>query len=77
MRWKVDFYPLKILTWSYWLVSSNRSKVKRFIENKSKDHFFKYMFIDSGEIYFYTRKELIVMTTINEFKKDTVKEEQK
>ena len=30
---------------SYWLVNSNRSRVKRFIENKNnKDKFFKYMF---------------------------------
>ena len=36
---------------SYWLVNSNRSKVKRFIENKNnKDQFYKYMFIDSGKV---------------------------
>ena len=36
---------------SYWLVNSNRSRVKRFIENRNnKDKFFKYMFIDSGKI---------------------------
>jgi len=36
---------------SYWLVNSNRSRVKRFIENtNNKDQFFKYMFIDSGSM---------------------------
>ena len=36
---------------SYWLVNSNRSRVKRFIENTTnKDQFFKYMFIDTGKI---------------------------
>ena len=33
---------------SYWLVNSNRTRVKRFIENtNNRDQFFKYMFIDS------------------------------
>ena len=36
---------------SYWLVNSNRSRVKRFIENPdNKDQFFQYMFIDSGKV---------------------------
>ena len=36
---------------SYWLVNSNRSRVKRFIKNtNNKDQFFKYMFIDSGKV---------------------------
>ena len=35
----------------YWLVNSNRSKVKRFHKNKqNKDKFFEYIFIDSGKI---------------------------
>ena len=35
----------------YWLVNSNRSKVKRFKKNKhNKDKFFEYIFIDSGKI---------------------------
>ena len=38
----------------YWLVNSNRSRVKRFIEDtNNEDKFFKYMFIDSGKINFY------------------------
>ncbi len=40
-----------MVTRSYWLVNSNRSRVKRFIENtNNKDQFFKYMFIDSGKV---------------------------
>ena len=36
---------------SYWLVNSNRFRIKRFIENTTnKDKFFKYMFIDSGKV---------------------------
>ena len=36
---------------SYWLVNSNRSKVKRFIKNTNiKDQFFKCMFIDSCKV---------------------------
>ena len=37
---------------SYWLVNSNRSRVKRSIENTNKDQFFKYIFIDSGKKLF-------------------------
>ena len=47
-------------TRSYWLVNSNRSRVKRFIENtNNKDQFFKYMFINSGEINFYLGQRTI------------------
>ena len=36
---------------SYWLINSNRSKVKRFIKNdKSIEGVFEYIFIDSGKI---------------------------
>ena len=49
---------------SYWLVNSNRSKVKRFIENtNNNDQFFKYMFIDSGKVISTLGKEPPVMTT--------------
>ena len=54
---------------SYWLVNSNRSMVKRFIENKNnKDQFFKYMFIDSGKVTSTWGKEPPVMTTRQELK---------
>ena len=36
---------------SFWLINSDRSRVKRFSKNKqNKDQFFEYMFIDSGKI---------------------------
>ena len=42
---------LKVMDSSYWLVNSNRSRIKRFIDNtNNKDQFFKYMFIDSGKV---------------------------
>ena len=49
---------------SYWLVNSNRSRVKRFIEStNNKDQFFKYMFIDSEMVTFVWSKEPPVMTS--------------
>ena len=61
---------------SYWLVNSNRSMVKRFIENKTtKDQFFKYMFIDTGKITSLWGKEPPVMTTREELKKDAARQE--
>ena len=49
---------------SYWLINSDRSKVKRFIKNnKSIDGVFEYMFIDSGKIVGVLGKEPPVMTT--------------
>ena len=54
---------------SYWLVNSNRSRVKRFIENtNNNDQFFKYMFIDSGKVTSTWGKELPVMPTREELK---------
>ena len=35
----------------YWLINSNRSRIKSLLENtNNKDQFFKYMFIDSGKV---------------------------
>ena len=63
---------------SYWLVNSNRSRVKRFIENtNNKDQFFKYMFIDSGKVTSTWGKEPPVMTTRKELKKEAAREEWK
>ena len=65
-------------TRSHWLVNSNRSRVKRFIENtNNKDQFFKYMFIDSGKVTSTWGKEPPVMTTREELKKDAAREEWK
>ena len=61
---------------SYSLVNSNRSKIKRFIENiNNKDQFFKYMFIDSGKVTSTWGKEPPVMTTREELKKEAAREE--
>ena len=63
---------------SYWLVNSNRSRVKRFIENKNnKDQFFKYMFIDSGEVTSIWGKEPPVMKSREEFKIELARKEWK
>ena len=63
-------------TRSYWLVNSNRSKVKRFIENtNNKDQFFKYIFIDSGKVTSTWGKVTPVMKTREELKKNPAKEE--
>ena len=49
---------------SYWLINSNRTKVKRFIKNeKSIDGVFEYMFIDTGIIIGVLGKEQPLMTT--------------
>ena len=59
---------------SYWLDNSNRSRVKRFIENtNNKDQFFKYMFIDSGKVASTWGKEPPVMTTREELKKEAAR----
>ena len=59
----------KIVENSYWLINSDRSRVKRFSKNKqNKDQFFEYMFIDSGKIVGVLGKEPPVLTTREELK---------
>ena len=54
---------------SYWLINSNRSKVRRFTENRaSEDQFNKYVFIDSGKIVGVFRKEAPLLQRREEFK---------
>jgi hypothetical protein len=49
---------------SYWLINSNRTKVKRFIKNdKSIDGVFEYIFIDTGRIIGVLGKEPPLITT--------------
>ncbi len=49
---------------SYWLINSNKTKVKRFIKNKkSIDGVFEYMFIDTGKIVGLLGKEPPLITT--------------
>ena len=63
---------------SFWLVNSNRSRVKRFSKNKqNKDQFFEYMFIDSGKVIGTFGKEPPVLTTREELKIDKAREEYK
>ena len=52
------------MTENFWLINSNRSRVKRFTKNnQNKDKFFEYMFIDSGRILGVLGKEPPLMTT--------------
>ena len=63
---------------SHWLVNSNSSRVKRFIENtNNKDQYFKYMFIDSGKVTSIWGKEPPVMTSREELKIELAREEWK
>ena len=66
------------MTEDFWLINSNRSKVKRFTKNKqNKDKFFEYIFIDSGRIIDVIEKEPPLMTTREEYKVDTARDEWK
>ena len=62
----------------YWLVNSNRTRVKRFIKNENnKDQFYKYIFIDSGKVTSMWGKEPPLMTTREELKLEAAREEWK
>ena len=62
----------------YWLINSNRSKIKRFRKNnQNKDKFFEYMFIDSGKIVGFLGQQPPVMTSTEELKIDKAREEWK
>ena len=66
------------MTENYWLINSNRSRVKRFSKNNlNKDKFFEYMFIDSGKILGVLGKEPPLMTTREELKVDKARDEWK
>ena len=57
------------MTENFWLINSNRSRVKRFSKNnQNKDKFFEYMFIDSGRIIGVLGKEPPLMKTREELK---------
>ena len=63
---------------SYWLVNSNRLRMKRFIEyTNNKDQFFKYMFVDSGKVASQWGKEPPVMKSREELKIELAREEWK
>ena len=64
------------MTEEFWLINSNRSRVKRFSKNyQNKDKFFEYMFIDSGRILGVLGKEPPLMTTREELKVDKARDE--
>ena len=66
------------MTENFWLINSNRSKVKRFTKNnQNKDKFFEYIFIDSGRIIGVLGKEPPLMTTREELKVDKDRDEWK
>ena len=66
------------MTEEFWLINSNRSRVKRFAKNKqNKDKFFEYMFIDSGKIISVLGKEPPLLTKREELKIDTARDKWK
>ena len=66
------------MTEEFWLINSNRSRVKRFSKNnQNKDKFFEYIFIDSGRILGVLGKEPPLMTTRGELKVDKARDEWK
>ena len=66
------------MTENFWLINSNRSRVKKFSKNnQNKDKFFEYIFIDSGRILGVLGKEPPLMTTREELKVDKARNEWK
>ena len=64
------------MTENFWLINSNRSRVKRFSKNnQNKDEFLEHMFIDSGRILGVLGKEPTLMTTREELKVDKARDE--
>ena len=64
------------MTEYFWLINSNRSRVKRFSKNnQDKDKFFEYIFIDSGRILGVLGKEPPLMITREELKVDKARDE--
>ena len=62
------------MTEEFWLINSNRSRVKRFAKNKqNKYKFFEYMFIDSGKIISVLGKEPPLLIKREELKIDTAR----
>ena len=61
----------------YWLINSNRSRVKRFTKKHNKDKFFDYMFIDSWKIIGVLGQQSPVITTREELQIEKAREEWK
>tara|TARA_Y100000589_G_scaffold322445_1_gene355387 strand:- start:929 stop:1171 length:243 start_codon:yes stop_codon:yes gene_type:complete len=63
------------MTRDYWLINSNRSKVRRFSINRAnKDQFNNYVFIDNGKIVGYLGKEPPLLQNREEFKLEEARE---
>ena len=63
---------------NFWLINSNRSRVKRFSKNnQNKDKIFEYMFIDSGRILGVLGIKPPLMTKREELKVDKARDEWK
>ena len=63
---------------SFFLLNSNRSRVKRFQKNnQNKDKFFEYMFIDSGKIIGFLGQQPPLMVRREEVKIDQARKEWK
>ena len=66
------------MTKYFWLINSNRSKVKRFSKNiQNKDKFFEYIYIDSGRIIGVLGKEPLLMKTREELEVDNARDKRK
>ena len=66
------------MTDDFWLINSNRTRVKRFSRDKqNKDKYFEYMFIYSGKIIGVLGKEPPLLTTREEHNVDTARKEWK
>ncbi len=66
------------MTEDFWLINSNRSRVKRFSKNnQNKDKFFEYMFIDSGRILGVLGRQPPLMTSREELNVDKARIEWK
>ena len=64
------------MTKDFWIINSNRSRIKRFSKNnQNKDRFFEYIFIDSGRILGVLGKEPPIMTTREALNVDTARDE--
>ena len=59
----------------YWLINTNRSKVRRFTEGRAdEDLFNKYVFIDNGKIIGVLGKEPPVLQSREKFKIEEARE---
>ena len=66
------------MTEDFWIINSNRSRIKRFKKNlQNNDKFFEYMFIDNGKIIGVFGKEPPLMTTREELNIDKARDEWK